>query len=142
MNANRGVPKRWRVAPCGAALGLVTSGCVLLVLLAGCATATTTRSPGESLLDFLEDGKTSREMVIRRLGGPARTFEGGRILTYRMAERKTGQYYPRKLDFVRDEVGKPSSTRPNWDGTTFSLVLIFDERNVLQKHSLVQVWTP
>jgi hypothetical protein len=106
---------------------------LLLLLLAGCAT---TRSPAggsveKTFLEFLEDGKTTRQMVILKLGQPSATFEGERILTYRIGSDENGYFV---LDRHPDWL-----VRYDWTGTKFSLVLIFDEHDVLQKHSMVPV---
>ena len=96
---------------------------LLLPLVAGCAT--TRLLADKTLLDFLEEGKTSRQMVMLKLGQPSGNFEGERIVTYRLGSGKNGY-------FLLAGAG-------SWAGTKFSLVLIFDENNVLQKHSMVQV---
>lgn len=111
---------------------------LLLPLLVGCATTsplaekTAEKSAEKTFLESLEDGKTSKQMVILKLGQPSATFEGERILTYRIGKDDYGFFALDRLtgEFVRNV---------SWTGTKFSLVLIFDENNVLQKHSMVQV---
>jgi len=98
---------------------------LLLPVLAGCAT--TSMIADKTLLDFLENGKTSKQMVILKLGQPSGTFEGEKIVTYRMGSDEKGYL------LLDRQAGAP------WTGTKFSLVLIFDENNVLQKHSMVPV---
>lgn len=44
------------------------------------------------LLDFLEDGRTTREDALLALGDPSASYETGRILTYRLA-RDDGGYF-------------------------------------------------
>ena len=106
---------------------------LLLPLLVGCATTsplaekTAEKSAEKTFLESLEDGKTSKQMVILKLGQPSGTFEGERILTYRIGKDEHG------YSVLDRQAGSP------WTGTKFSLVLIFDEHNVLQKHSLVSV---
>ena len=105
----------------------------LLFLLAGCAT---TSPPAEKIaekafLEFLEDGKASKQAVILKLGQPSGTFEGEKIVTYRIGKDDQGY-------FVVDRQ-RTALALTNWTGTRFSLVLIFDEHNILQKHSLVPV---
>jgi len=90
--------------------------------LTGCATEPI---GNKQLLDFLQDGKTSREEVILHLAEPSATFEGGRIVTYRLDE-DTGGYT------IQGAKGH------GWSGK-FSLVLSFDEHGVLRRHSLVRV---
>ena len=94
----------------------------LLQTLTGCATETI---GNKQLLDFLQDGKTSREEVILHLAEPSATFDGGRIVTYRLDE-DTGGY------MIQGAKGQ------GWSGK-FSLVLSFDEHGVLRRHSLVRV---
>ena len=106
---------------------------LLLPLLASCAT---TSPPVEKIaekafLEFLEDGKASKQMVILKLGQPSGTFEGEKIVTYRIGKDEQGY-------FVVDRQGS-TPVPGGWTGAKFSLVLIFDEHNVLQKHSLVPV---
>jgi hypothetical protein len=85
-------------------------------------------------LDFLEDGKTTMEAVILKFGPPSGTFEGEKIVSYRLEKTKEGY-------FVSERETDPYAP-PIWfsgiEGK-FSLVLVFDESHVLQKHSLVQV---
>lgn len=94
----------------------------LLAALGGCATAPIGK---RDLLDFLQDGKTTREEVFVHLAEPSATFEGERILTYRLEEDEGGY----SLLGARSQ---------NWSGK-YSLVLVFDENGVLRRHSLVRV---
>jgi hypothetical protein len=107
---------------------------LLLPLLVGCVTTSppTERTAEKTFQEFLEDGKTSKQMVILKLGQPSGTFEGERILTYRIGRDEKGY-------LVLDRQARLGW----WDETKyfslFSLVLIFDEKNVLSKHSMVAV---
>jgi hypothetical protein len=101
---------------------------LLVALLMSCATTKMNGMDGSrTLLNFLEDGMTTREEVILKLGQPSRTYEAERILTYRIGNNDTGYFLPDPLK------------RADWAGTSHSLVLVFDENSVLQKHSLVSV---
>jgi hypothetical protein len=80
------------------------------------------------LLSFIEDGKTTREQAYLILGEPTATFEGERILCFRLGRDEGG-------DFV---IGKDSGFR----SVRTSLIMAFDEHGVLMKHSLVQVKAP
>lgn len=111
----------------------LTAYCLLLVL-AGCAT--TGLVADRTLLDFLEDGKTSKQMVMLKLGQPSGIFEGEKIVTYRIGGDSEKGYF--LLERWPGERVVPGTTG-TWAGTKFSLVLIFNENNILQKHSLVQV---
>ncbi len=101
-------------------------GMMLAAFLVGCAT--TVKLPADPhLLDFLRDGQSTKEAVVLKLGQPSAVLESGRILTYRVGQEKEQGY------FLREACGT------NWFGTKFSLVLVFDQAEVLQRHSLVQV---
>jgi hypothetical protein len=71
-------------------------------------------------LGFLSDGVTTREQATLRLGLPARTFEGDRILVYRMGWGEDGQL-----------------RSGNMTGS-YDLVLVFDASDVLVRHALVE----
>ena len=108
-------------------------GTTLLVLtLVGCATAPPLKGRAD-LLDFLADGKTSREEVALKLGQPSGKFERENILTYRLGfEPKNKGYY------VVEREAQPGGW-PTWVRAKYSLVLVFDDAGVLRKHSLVEV---
>jgi hypothetical protein len=101
---------------------------VAMLLLVGCGTGQAIPGASRDLLAFIEDGATTREEVVLRLGQPSASFEGDRILTYRIGEHATQGYYP----IV------PNQLMP-WQSVSHSLVLVFDEAGVLAKHSLVAV---
>jgi hypothetical protein len=94
------------------------------VLLAGCAIGVQVGDP--TLLDFLNDGQTTRTEVILNLGQPSATFENERIQTYRIGGDGESGY------FVRGASG-------TWYETNFSLVLVYDADGTLQSHSLVKI---
>ena len=102
---------------------------LLLGLLAGCATTTTT-DPGASseLLKFLNIGHTTREEVLLKLGKPSAAFEMEKILTYRIGEDPA-----RGFHLVSPNVNQP------WKSVLYSLVLVFDATGVLQRQNLVRV---
>jgi len=117
--------------------GIVTLATYLLLSpLVGCAT---TSPPAETsavkkletaFLKSLEHGKTTKQTVILKLGQPSGSYEGERILTWRLGTDEEGF-------FVRDQ--QTVARYPTWTLTKYSLVLIFDENNVLTMHSLVPV---
>jgi len=78
------------------------------------------------LLQFIQDGITSKQDVISRLGKPIATYEGGRIFIYFIADRGGNQlevfYYENKTQYIKYQ---------------FQLVLVFDPNNLLERHSLV-----
>jgi hypothetical protein len=104
-------------------------GAALLLGLVGCATRhDVPEKTKEELLWFLENGKSAKEEVILRLGQPTAQFEGEKILTYRMA-----------LTEEEGLVAAPVAGQWGWKLSRYSLVLVFDQANILQKHNLVQV---
>lgn len=92
--------------------------------LAGCASMPPAYAD-KDLLSFLTPG-ISRETVLLKLGEPSATFEQGRVLTYRVGADEEKGY------FLLDR-------QIRWENTKYSLVLVFDEKMLLKKHSLVQV---
>jgi hypothetical protein len=109
--------------------------------LAGCAA--TPKTPAElkaeveaGPLAFLQDGQTTREQVLLRLGIPSADFENHRILTYRLAYGPGTSLivYPRDRQIGAEEAA--------WNQATYSLVLVFAPNNALQKHALVPMKTP
>ena len=94
--------------------------------LGGCAT--TPPPPADPhLLDFLRDGQSTKETVVLKLGQPSALLESGRILTYRVRQEKDRGYFLRE------------ASATNWCELKFSLVLVFDPAEVLERHSLVEV---
>jgi hypothetical protein len=99
---------------------------ILAGLLVGCAT--TAPPPADPhLLDFLRDGQSTKETVLLKLGQPSAVLESGRILTYRVGQEKDRGYFLRE------------ACATNWVELKFSLVLVFDPAEVLERHSLVAV---
>jgi hypothetical protein len=105
---------------------------ILGLILAGCATPAPLKGRPD-LLNFLEDGKTTREEVLTTLGQPSGRFESERILTYQLG------YEPKHNGYYVAERHPASSGWPVWTASQFSLVLVFDDGGVLQKRSLVKV---
>ena len=103
-----------------------TVGCFLVAFLAGCATTPCVEGD-KVLLDFIENGKTTKEMVRLKLGYRYRIYQGGKIITYQIAGNKGDGYC-----VVDTRVLGLSET-------DYSLVLVFDNENVLRKHSLVKI---
>ena len=61
----------------------------VLLLLVGCAaTQQVVNKEAHPQLDFLNEGVTTKEDVLLKLGIPAAQFEGERILIYRLRERQ------------------------------------------------------
>jgi hypothetical protein len=105
----------------------------LVLILAGCATPPPPLTGRADLLNFLADGKTTREEVLITLGQSSSRFEADKILTYRLG------FEPRNNGYYVVEREATSSGWPAWTAAKFSLVLVFDDAGVLRKHSLVKV---
>jgi hypothetical protein len=86
---------------------------------------TTTPRGTKNLLNFLQVGQTTREDVYLHLGDPTRHYLNSRILTYRIAEDKGG-FFTQPYD-------------RSWEGIRFSLVLAFDDSELLRRYSMVRV---
>ena len=83
---------------------------------------TVDKNTQQQWLPFIENGKITKEEVLLKLGIPSSQFEGERILTYQMT-------------FNEQEGFRVISRR----AFEYNLVLVFDERNILQKHRLLKV---
>ena len=116
---------------------LIVLGCVL------CGCGAQPRAPTHDQIEkgplsFLQDGTTTREDVLLRLGTPTGQFEGDRILTFRLAISRALEVRPASrvaLTYRHDDQGV-------WNGTTHELVVVFDGKNVVQKHRLIQIQDP
>ena len=108
---------------CGAGAALVVA-----VTLVGCgAHRLEGTDPGvlqRTQLAFLENGATLRTDLMTTLGDPSSTYEAGRIVTYRLDGDLSADH--------RSQSGR-------WSDTRYSLVVVFDESDVVVSHSLVRV---
>ena len=109
------------------------AGTALLLALVGCATPPPPLKGQPELLSFLADGKTTKERVFSQLGQPSGAFESKKILTYRLG------YEPRNQGYFLVGREERRSGWPVWTRASFSLVLVFDDADRLQQHSLVRV---
>ena len=112
--------------------------CLLLALtLTGCAAhkvqTVNTEITKQTWLSFLKDGKTTTAEVLSRLGTPSAQFEGRRILTYRLDGKY--QVVARNYD-MQLYGGRKLSV---WKRAQYSLVLVFDAVEILQRHSLLRI---
>ena len=105
----------------------------LALTLVGCATTPPPLKGSPDLLNFLSDGKTARTEAIMSLGQPSGRFESEKILTYRLG------FEPRNRGYYVVERESTANGWPTWTAAKFSLVLVFDDAGILQKHSLVEV---
>ncbi|HSN59548.1 MAG TPA: hypothetical protein VLR49_01335 [Ferruginibacter sp.] len=86
-------------------------------------------------LPFLIDKKSSREELIIKLGEPSWAFENGSILTYRISIDNKGNLLPLRIENNKNDQNI-SYTNPVYK-KYYSLVLVFSENNILEKHSLL-----
>lgn len=114
----------------------IIAGTFLSLWIAGCATAPPAPPAGRAdLLDFLADGRTTKIETLSQLGEPSGKFDGEKILTYRLGgDREKSGYVVKERQVFQSQHGWP-----DWVGTKYSLVLIYDEQGILRKHSLVEV---
>src|SRR5215510_2549234 len=138
MNARISLPN------VGVTIGLVLS-CTFS--LTGCATATVVAQLEPQLvserLPFVQDGKTSKEEVLRSLGEPDYRYEGGRILTYKMCYVPEPKWFP----WGNYPLSSPEPPRPSYafgaarcsPERTNALILVFGPDNLVERHSMVVV---
>lgn len=107
----------------------ILSTLLLFAFLVGCAT--TNPNASNTLLSFLQEGITTKEEVILHLGQPSGTYEAERILAYRVGKEEAGYFLLDRANRIEQRGG--------WAMASHSLVLVFDENNILRKQSLVPV---
>ena len=82
------------------------------------------------VLEGIQDGRTTRQEVLLRLGGPSAVFEEGRILTYDFVMEPSGEW---------QRVGTIAAGGWSYDWPrTASLVLVFGPEDRLVRHNLVR----
>jgi len=117
---------------------ITAMGFLILLLLSGCAETKLQTLDDLALqqqLALLEDGKTTKQDILLRFGIPSAQFEGERIFTYRL------RYYQDKNRFevIAREVDRKDPRFAEWMQTEYNLVLVFDDKHILQKHSMLRV---
>lgn len=110
---------------------------ILLLMQAACSNKLLIADENfiRSNMPFIADGTSRREEIILKLGEPNWVFEDGRILTYRVLIDKKGNLTPVSND--NNKSTKDMATTRMLPYRTYSLVLVFDKRSVLEKHSLI-----
>jgi hypothetical protein len=108
---------------------------ITCVLYVGCAhdVPLVKEQLAEERLGPLEDGTTKMDEVLLRFGIPSAWFQGEKILTYRMMLDDD------ELVVVTRELDGNDPRISQWKLAEYSLVLVFNDDHVLQKHSLVKV---
>lgn len=87
----------------------------------------------EGALSFVRDGQLTLDEAVLRLGVPTDHFEVDRILTYRIA------YHPKEgvVLLAPRPIFYGDVTDLDWQEGQYSLVLLFDERQMLKAHSIL-----
>ena len=113
-------------------------GFLILLLLSGCA-ETRLQTVDDSILQqqlaLLEDGKTTKQDILLKFGIPSSQFEGEKILTYRLRFNQKEN----RFEVVSREVDRRDPRFTEWMQTEYNLVLVFDEKHILQKHSMLRI---
>ena len=110
---------------------------LVLVILSGCSPTPKTRviedASNSERIPFIREGVTTREEIMTRLGAPVSFYENQRIVIYWMHENKTGKFQvvPQRAMPIDPEGGI------TWKLGLHNLVLVFDDHNILERHSLV-----
>lgn len=98
---------------------------LLALCLSGCAATPIGRA---DLLDFVVDGRTTREQAYLQLGEPSGIYEDGSILTYRLDQDEAGYFLiERGQGFM---------------GMRYNLIMVFGADGILERHSLVSIKVP
>jgi hypothetical protein len=107
----------------------------IIVLAAGCGTPRIQTADPQVLLRselaFIQDGVTTREQAVLKLGVPSAQLEGDRIMMYQLLADKDGKWH-----LVAPRSNSGTGLRQCEQGTC-SLVLVFGADGILRKHSLV-----
>jgi len=77
------------------------------------------------LLSFLQDGVTTKSDVEQKIDQKPTVWAGGRVWTLKIGKDSDGFY--------------PYRPANGWAGVRYSLVLEFDQQDVLHRHGLVDV---
>jgi outer membrane protein assembly factor BamE (lipoprotein component of BamABCDE complex) len=113
-------------------------GFLIILLLSGCA-ETRLQTVDDSILQqqlaLLEDGKTTKETILLKFGIPSSQFEGEKILTYRLRFHQKEN----RFEVISREVDRRDPRFAEWMQTEYNLVLVFDEKHILQKHSMLRI---
>jgi hypothetical protein len=119
----------WRFAPIGFLIILLVSGCA----------ETKLQSVDDSILQqqlsVLENGKTTKQDILLKFGIPSAQFEGEKIFTYRLRFNQKEN----RFEVVSREVDRRDPRFAEWMRTEYNLVLVFDEKHILQKHSMLRI---
>ena len=116
-------------------MGRTVTACVVICIAIGCTQEKPVRPTVAQIeagpLSYIRDGQTRRDQITAKLGKPTGEFESRRIVTYHM--------YCRLDDAFAVQRGGSMSYGQSWGFATHQLVLVFDDRQVLVRHSLIEI---
>ncbi len=99
-----------------------------VLLLAGCAghIPLDTEEQVREAVPFLVEGTTAREALLLQFGPPAGSFEGERILSWRLTREGPGEF-------------RPCAANAYGGGlhVLYALTAVFDDRGILARFNLV-----
>ncbi len=112
---------------------------MLALGVAGCQSVTgntgpvTAKEEAALLKAPIRDGETTREEVLLAFGLPSASFEGDRILAYRLASTQTGvMVLTREVD--------PFDVRVSaWHIAHYNLIVVFDAQGVVERHVVLRI---
>lgn len=113
-------------------------GFLILLVLSGCAETklhTVDNSVMQRQLAPLEDGKTTKQEILLKFGIPSAQFEGERIFSYRLRFNQNEN----RFEVISREVDRRDPRFAEWMQTEYNQVLVFDEKHLLQKHSMLRI---
>jgi hypothetical protein len=119
----------WRFAAIGLMILLAVSGCAETKL------HTVDDFMVQQQLGLLEDGKTTEQEILLKFGIPSAQFEGERIFTYRLRYIQDQN----RFEVASREVDRRDPRFAQWGWTEYNLVLVFDEKHILRKHSMLRI---
>lgn len=116
----------------------VAVGLLIILLFSGCA-ETKLHTVDDSILhqqlSLLEDGKTTKQDILLKFGIPSAQFEGERIFTYRLRYNQSEN----RFEVISREVDRRDPRFAEWMQTEYNLVLVFDDKHILLKHSMLRI---
>lgn len=100
-------------------------------LFLGCSPGIINKSLSEHQeLGFLQIGKTTEHDTMARMGEPGHRFEGGKVWIYWLLEDTRHRlYFPNESYKLEEGL--------SWNPGKYHLILVFDERQILTRHSLL-----
>jgi hypothetical protein len=111
---------------------------VIALLLAACTSYVAPVKDSATLeqFAFLQQGRTTRDEVLARLGTPSVTYEDGRIASYPIYRTKSGRLTVTSAE--ADSAPPGLYARPHGGPERpYTLILVYDGAGTLERRSLV-----